>query len=267
MQTNYDTGWRTFLIGCAVLWVSFSAPAWLGNELGYAAEVDALNAWIAAQDTPLFVACLAAQTGVGFAIIVIAYAGACWIAAASLDLARQGSELIARAIRSVANSLKLALVMTAQFYFRVLSYPFILAGELTSQILDRCHQRLIETARLHRLYRSEFAGQFDSYAAFKRNWQSGQRHGDGQSHRKRNDGPEFEPEAEDEPAFKEARAPETYREALVELGLKEPFTQAMFKAVYRRRMKEAHPDLAGSDEAATRLNQARDLIKKTRGWT
>jgi hypothetical protein len=44
------------------------------------------------------------------------------------------------------------------------------------------------------------------------------------------------------------------------------FTQAVFKARYRKLMKESHPDITGDAATATKLNEARDLIKSRKGW-
>lgn len=44
------------------------------------------------------------------------------------------------------------------------------------------------------------------------------------------------------------------------------FTQAAFKTRYRQLMKEAHPDVSGSEAQAVELNKARDLIKSRKGW-
>ena len=58
-----------------------------------------------------------------------------------------------------------------------------------------------------------------------------------------------------------------YQSALRELGLSEPFTKAEFKARYRMRMKEVHPDITGDTHAAVRVNDAKAVIMKKKGWT
>lgn len=57
-----------------------------------------------------------------------------------------------------------------------------------------------------------------------------------------------------------------YQGALDLLGLKEPFTRAELGARYKIAMKKAHPDVSGDGKLATRINTARDLILKKKGW-
>lgn len=54
--------------------------------------------------------------------------------------------------------------------------------------------------------------------------------------------------------------------ALFGLAADGSFTNAAFKAAYRARMKEAHPDLSGDAALAIKLNEARDLINARKGW-
>jgi hypothetical protein len=54
--------------------------------------------------------------------------------------------------------------------------------------------------------------------------------------------------------------------ALFGLAADGSFTNADFKTAYRKRMKEAHPDLSGDAALATKLNEARDLINARKGW-
>ena len=44
------------------------------------------------------------------------------------------------------------------------------------------------------------------------------------------------------------------------------FSNAAFKAAYRKRIKEVHPDLSGDAALAAKLNEARDLINARKGW-
>jgi hypothetical protein len=71
-------------------------------------------------------------------------------------------------------------------------------------------------------------------------------------------------------AAEEIDAPprDAYGEALVLLGLPADgaFTNAQFKAAYRQRMKEVHPDITGDQSLATQLNEARDIVLARKGW-
>lgn len=265
MQTYDDTGVRSFLIGCVVLLISFGVPVWLGNALGYEEEVTATAGWIRAQELWLCIVCLAAQAALGFVILFAALGAAYWSIAALLDAGRRLAEWLMAAIGKLLESVKLALLMMARFYLGLLTLPFRLIGRFAAKLIGTFHQRLADERKLQALYRAEYAADFKSYAAFKRYFKAVQR-GEHPTYPGSEEEADAEPEIEDEPVRDRGPKSDPYQEALAVLGLKEPFTQAMFKAVYRARMKEVHPDKTGNDAAAIRLNAARDLIKQRRGW-
>lgn len=60
--------------------------------------------------------------------------------------------------------------------------------------------------------------------------------------------------------------PNDYDQALMLLGLAEPFSLGDLKQVYRQAMKTAHTDIGGTIEEAQALNAARDLVMKMKGW-
>ena len=265
MRTYDDSGWRSFLIGCVVLYISFGVPVWLGNALGYEAEVSNAAGWIRAQELWLCILCLAAQAALGFVILFAALGAAYWTVAALLDAGRRLAEWLVAAAGMLLETVKLAIAMTARFYLMLLTLPFRLVGRFAAKLIGKFHERLTEERKLQALYRAEFAADFASYAAFK-GWFKATQRGEDPPYPGDEDEAEPEPEVEDEPVRDRGPKSDPYQEALKVLGLSEPFTQAMFKAVYRVRMKEAHPDITGSDEEAIRINAARDLIKKRKGW-
>lgn len=50
------------------------------------------------------------------------------------------------------------------------------------------------------------------------------------------------------------------------LGLPEDFTRQAFEIRYRTLMKGVHPDVAGPNDLARQLNEARDTIRRARAW-
>lgn len=84
-------------------------------------------------------------------------------------------------------------------------------------------------------------------------------------------GPQAGDQEDEEPVFADDDDaddphPSPYDLALAILGLREPFTHADLKHVYRQGMKQAHTDVGGRKEDAQALNAARDLVMQTHGW-
>ena len=265
MPTYDDTGWRNPLLGLAVLLVSFFVPSLLGDFLGFHHEVEGIADWIRAQELWLFTVCLVAQTACGFVLVMAAYIYVRWAIAEILEAARRFAEWIAGLVRALCEAVRLAFQMMTRFYVELLKLPFRLMGELTLLLNDKVNAWLDEERRLRAAHRSEYAADFKNYAEFRAYFKSVQR-GETPPYPDAEDDYEPQPEPEYEPDYEEAPKADPYLEALRVLGLEEPFTQAIFKAVYRTRMKDAHPDITGSEDAARRLNLARDLIKQRKGW-
>lgn len=55
-------------------------------------------------------------------------------------------------------------------------------------------------------------------------------------------------------------------EAFALLGLKDTCTRAELEAQHRKLMKKLHPDVGGTDGLAAKINQAKDIIIKRKGW-
>lgn len=79
----------------------------------------------------------------------------------------------------------------------------------------------------------------------------------------------------DEPQWEEPERPapggggwKAFADACALLGLPDDgsFTQTALNAAHRARMQKAHPDKGGAPGLAARLNAARDLIRKHKGW-
>lgn len=103
--------------------------------------------------------------------------------------------------------------------------------------------------KLWRTYRAEFRSAFASYREFKREFNA--RMSAGSSGAQRNDPP-----------------PDPFAAACKAMNLPSSgnFTEAAFKARYRALMKEAHPDMGGSQERAAQINAASVEIRKRKGW-
>lgn len=65
---------------------------------------------------------------------------------------------------------------------------------------------------------------------------------------------------------KEPAARDPYQDAIDLLGLKPGFNRAALNRAYKQAMKHAHPDAGGSTRKAQAVNQARDFLKRARGW-
>jgi adenine specific DNA methylase Mod len=57
-----------------------------------------------------------------------------------------------------------------------------------------------------------------------------------------------------------------FKDAEILLGLEKSYTTQELTTKYRTLMKQVHPDIAGPNDIARRLTEARDLIKGRRGW-
>lgn len=265
MRTHDDTGWRDPSVGLATFMVSYFVPIVLGKLFGFGREVDGLTAWFETQETWLYVLCVLAQAAIGFVLIFAAYICVRWALLELLDAARRFSDWVAGLVQGFCDAVRLAFQMMASFYLRLMKLPFRLIGDLTLALNGKVDTWLDEERKLRSAFRSEYSADFKNYAEFRAYFKSVQR-GEAPPYPDAEDDYEPEPEPEYEPDYEEAPKADPYLEALRVLGLVEPFTQTRFKAVFRTRMKEAHPDITGSDEAARQLNVASNVIKQRKGW-
>lgn len=145
---------------------------------------------------------------------------------------------------NLALVLKALLRAAGRLALASLTLPFrMLNARVFGPMLERRRQR----AELYKLY-AHVKDQYASFDAFLAAFNSGT-------------GPQAHNDASEAPA-------DLYAEAVTLFGFAadEAFTSAQFKAAYRKRMKEAHPDKAGDNALATKLNEARDLINARKGW-
>jgi hypothetical protein len=157
---------------------------------------------------------------------------------------RLGTTLANLAIRLLLVSAKLALVPVV--------WPWRM---FQTHVFAPWLERRRQTAELRRLY-AEVKDQYQNFEEFLRAF-NGESREDANA---QNDARQDE-QTESAPADAFAAAC-----ALFGLAADGSFTNAAFKAAYRKRMKEAHPDLAGNTALAVKLNEARDLINARKGW-
>src|SRR5690606_23752829 len=97
---------------------------------------------------------------------------------------------------------------------------------------------------LRQRYREEFYQAYGSYAEFRRAFYG-----------------EDDGEQQQTPD-----APGSLEEAFALFGLPASCDQSSFETRYRELIKQVHPDRAGPNGLATRLNEARALIRTQKGW-
>lgn len=146
-----------------------------------------------------------------------------------------------------AELLKALAAAAGRLALRAITFPFrIIHARMIAPFLEQRRQM----AELRALY-AAVMDQYPDFDAFVRAFNSGT-------------GPEGEEAGE------ETGTPprDAYADALAMLGLPSDsaFTNAEFKAAYRMRMKEVHPDITGDQSLATQLNAARDIVLARKGW-
>lgn len=233
------------VIGIAIAWF---IPGLLAQMLGWGQAHDELVAWAAAKQYWLFIPLLFVYVLSGFFVLVavlsasavIAYALFIGIKTATIRLAEATENLVTAFLDLLVRSVRIALQLFIWSLHLVADRALSLADSSTAYI----RQLWAERQELRRLYREEFADQFRSFKEFKD-------HLNGSKSSDEQESPKVDP----------------YEAAIRLFGLTEIFTRAELEDRYRRLMRGVHPDVAGPNELATQLNQARDLIKNRKGWT
>lgn len=157
---------------------------------------------------------------------------------------RLGTKLAHFMIRLLLASANLALVPV--------TWPW---RTFQARVLAPWQERRRQMAELHRLY-ADVKDQYQNFEDFLRAFNGESR----ENANAQNDAPQDE-QTKSAPADAFAAAC-----ALFGLSADGSFTNAAFKAAYRKRIKEVHPDLSGDAALAAKLNEARDLINARKGW-
>lgn len=177
------------------------------------------------------------------AAVVVLVRSALMMAVSALGMAVDAGERLG----VIAVELLKALAAAAgRLALRAITLPF---RAINARVIAPFLERRRQMAELRALY-AEVKEQYPDFDAFVRAF-----NGD--------TGPEDEAAEEFDASPRDA-----YADALVMLGLPAngAFTNAQFKAAYRQRMKEVHPDITGDQTLACQLNDARDIVLARKGW-
>lgn len=171
----------------------------------------------------------------------------------SLVLVAQLTEVIARGLFAAGDGF--SAVIRASLY--LLTWPLVTLWERTAepawQILTVKVEHLRQRQELKAHWRAEFRDQFATFREFLDAFENG---GRARGSERQQEPPKADPKQQ---AFTAACR-------LLGLPTNGGFTLQQLNARYRALMQKAHPDSGGNPEHAARLNAARDLIKRMKGW-
>lgn len=177
--------------------------------------------------------------------------GAAW--ARSLVLVAQLTEAIARGLFTAGDGLAALL----RAVVTLLTWPLVALWERTAEpgwfALMVKVEHVRQRQELKRHWRAEFRDQFATFRAFLDAFENG---GKARGSEREAEQPKAEPRQQ---AFAAACR-------ILGLPTDGSFTVQQLNARYRALMQKAHPDSGGNHQQASRLNTARDLIKRTKGW-
>lgn len=255
-RPELETGWA--LPGLPSLdlpWIDLSLSGWRAAGRFVLATLVALPLWLKG---PVMLAAAA------MALLLLVAFGRSLLAvgevaiAASMAFIEQASEAFTRALLAIGEG-------TVRVFGAVLGAPFVLLRFIAELLHDLMLQALgpwlaqrREHRELRQVWRELYRDQYPTFRAFLRavHAHDGQQEEDG-----RDFGRE---EAREEPP----RADDGFAAACALLGLPADgrFTKADLEARYRAAIRLVHPDHVGANPLAERVNAARDLIKRQKGW-
>lgn len=142
-----------------------------------------------------------------------------------------------------------------QWIGRGLSFPWLLLMPARISIFrkyDNWSRKISTRRELKRLYKTKFKDQFMSFSQFYffHEWLDKNKH--------------IKPTIPLEGTF--AASLDVSKDAEILLGLNQNYGSQELTNRYRALMKQVHPDVAGPNDIARRLTEARDLIRGRRGW-
>jgi hypothetical protein len=207
--------------------LSYQMPVYTARYFGLESELNAL--WATGLSDNL----------AGMAIFVVVYMLAgfvIWAAPLALIFALSKSD-----VRSdIADVLEPA--------FKVLAAPLRPLHVGITRQWDKWTGELGERRAVKVIYKREFAAEFPSFSQFLRyyRWVNAQDYSD--------------------PRKPLTASGDGYKDALSFLGLNDAFDRAALNSRFGLLMKQVHPDIAGPNDIARRLTEAREIIRARKGW-
>jgi len=215
--------------------------AWpIAHQLGLTSVIDLMMYWAGyGRDVVLYLWYAAVFTGLAALLRGTALlCGQCWLGGnIFIDRAGQWFTLLIRNAKGAGGQLlQLLNALTLRLAWEKLWKP------LEDRLFDFINAIEIER-QLRAEYRRNFRHQYRTFAEFKRAYYG---------------------EEEKEAPVTSART--ALAEAFALLGLEENCTRAELEKQHRNLMKRLHPDVGGTQALAAKVNHAKDLIMKQKGW-
>ncbi len=258
--------------------ICIATPLLLAFGLGFAEEARWVMATIDELSIVLRLAACAALGVIGFFLLLIAGVFLYVIGSRIVRGFVALTNIVAEATARFAEFVEQLCVSVFRAAVFALTYPIRFVFDVLADGYARLNAKVMQSIdnekRLRALYERDFKADFISYRAFKKYWKALQNGEEppypGSEEREREETRQRQENKRQEQQKQKRRKGshrDPYQSALRELGLSEPFTKAEFKARYRMRMKEVHPDITGDTQAAVRVNDAKAVIMKKKGWT
>lgn len=244
-----------------VLLLSGLLPWWVAGLLGLDQAYDIALSWVMGQTIWIVAPLVFIYLLCGF-FMVVALWGTIWTTGNMLfrGICNTTVSLDEKVCKSVYHTNR-RIMRALGFLGLYAATPVIFVAERVAHVAAEANEyiceQLGEKRELRRLYHKEYSGQFVSFLAFKRHMKSNGKEEEafssGKSKQKRS-------------GKKRPASTDAYRDAVSLLGLKNGFDEAELECRFRELMKRVHPDKAGPNDLATKVNLARTLIKERMGW-
>ena len=224
--------------------------------------------------------CVAAFFIAAFVFCVLSIAGR-WLYGIVVEVVRFIIDIVEWLLNRIVDIASTILL----FIWDVLTWPFRsifgLLADLYAAFAQSTKRRRYERARLKQAYKEKYQQDFRSFREFTKYWKAVKRgenppypgsegeddnsDRDDSGRRKKNHDDDDGPGGSSGPR---GNGRDPYQVALDIFGLAEPFTKSELRARYRIAIAKYHPDKTGGDDReAKRVNMARDVILKRKGWS
>lgn len=182
------------------------------------------------------------------------------------SLLTQAAQVLAGYVEEIVeHSLTWLIECSGQLAIRLIALSFQLlwlgGAWLHSRTLEPLLERKRQRDELRQLY-EEVKSEYASFEEFLRDFNAGFEEAEKRKAKDRSD----QQERERRNAREAQRDP--FKDACAVFGLPEDgnFTEADLKQRYGKLIRSVHPDIVGPNAIAAQVNQARDTIKKRKGW-